>query len=132
MKNLHWIILALAVWILIVPFIGDDIIELLVGPGRTESLDLVSFMRWDDLFLGLAISILALFVVTIEQASHKTPGLIAMHWMQVILGLWVAVAPFALSLDYTAFTWSHAVSGGFITIFALLQLSLEYSKNTKK
>jgi len=136
MKSLHWIIFAIAFWILLAPFILDDLFILFLnstGPdgmlvGTLGDQDLVTLTRWDDLLLGLAIVILALIVVTLEQANHKTPGLKAMHWMQVFLGVWVAAAPFALSFDYQAFTWSHVVTGGFIALFALLQIFYEHKR----
>ncbi len=125
MKLLHWILFILAFWIFLAPFVVDDLVMLFVGSHLQEGVDLVSLLRWDDLFLGLAIVVIALIVVTMEQANHKTPGLKAMHWLQVLLGAWVAAAPFALDFDYDAFTWSHVVSGGFIAVFALTQIYYE-------
>ena len=116
MKQLHWILFCLAAWILVIPFIGDDLIEIMLGANKAATIDLVKLLRWDDFFLGLAIVVLALIILTLEQASHKTPGLKAMHWMQVVIGLWITVAPFALTMDYEAFTWSHFVSGGFVIV----------------
>lgn len=130
MKLLHWIILAIAGWVLLVPFIGDDIINLILNRDLTET-ELINLIRWDDLFLGLAITIIALFVITLEQASHRTPGLKAMHWLQMVLGLWIAIAPFALQFNYEAFTWSHFVAGGFVAVFALLQITFENRRNVK-
>ena len=125
MKHIHWIIFALGFWIILVPFLGDDILGLLVSEGLMENIDIMSLLRWDDLFLGLAVSILALIVVTLEQGSKKMPGLKAMHWLQVGLGAWIAAAPFALDFTYKEFTWSHFVTGLFVAIFALMQVTLE-------
>ncbi len=125
MKLLHWILFILAFWILLAPFVADDLIMLFFGSFLTEEASLVELLRWDDLFLGLAIVVIALIVVTMEQASHKTPGLKAMHWLQVMLGAWIAAAPFALDFDYQAFTWSHVVTGGFVAVFALMQIYFE-------
>ena len=124
MKSIHWIIFALSFLIVLVPFIGDDIIRLFLQAEILDA-DILTLLRWDDLFLGLAISILSLWAVTMEQGDHKHPGLKAMHWMQVMLGAWIAAAPFALNFGYTAFTWSHFVTGMFVATFALMQITYE-------
>ncbi len=124
MKSIHWIIFALAFWIVLAPFVGDDIVNLFFQ-NTVEQIDLIKLLRWDDLFLGLAVSILSLIAVTMEQGDRKHPGLKAMHWMQLMLGAWIAAAPFALSFDYMAFTWSHFVTGMFVATFALIQVTYE-------
>jgi len=129
MKFIHWAIFALAFWVILVPFIGDDIFFALVPSSSVTDAELVSLLRWDDLFVGMAIAIMALVVVTLEQASVRTAGLRAMHWMQFGLGTWVATAPFALEFDMTAFAWSHFVTGLFIAVFALIQINLEGAKH---
>jgi hypothetical protein len=128
MKTLHWIIFSLAAWIILAPFIGDELIALILGQEIYAEIDLVALLRLDDFFMGLTIFVLALVAVNMEQASHKTPGLKAMHYLQVVLGAWIAIAPFALDLDYEAFTWSHFVAGGFVAVFALLQITYEHRK----
>lgn len=125
MKHIHWIIFALAFWVLLVPFVGDDIVRLLVPGGDINEEQILNLLRWDDFFIGIAISILALVAVTLEQGSKKTPGLKAMHWLQVSLGAWIAAAPFALAFSYDEFTWSHFVTGLFVATFALIQVTLE-------
>ncbi|MFH1711659.1 MAG: SPW repeat protein [Patescibacteria group bacterium] len=125
MKFIHWILFALGSWIILVPFLGDEILSLLLKGQTVESLNVLQLLRWDDLFLGLAIVVLSLIAVTLEQGSKKTPGLKAMHWLQVGLGAWIATAPFALEFTYKEFTWSHFVTGLFVAIFALMQVTLE-------
>lgn len=128
LKAIHWIIFALAFWVLLAPFVGDDIMQLFLG--RTmESWELVSLLRWDDFFIGLAIAVLALIVVSLEQSVRNNAGLRAMHWLQVGLGAWIAAAPFALNFTYGEFTWSHFVTGFFVAVFALIQLNLEHAKH---
>ncbi len=129
MKLIHWIIFGLAFWVILVPFIADDIFFLFVRESMMTSTDLVSLLRWDDLFIGLGIAIMALVVVTLEQPTIRTAGLRAMHWLQFGLGTWIAAAPFALEFDMTAFTWSHFVTGFFVAIFALIQINLEGAKH---
>lgn len=124
MKVIHWILFALAGWIVIIPFIARDLLQLFIRE-NAENVDLIQLLKWDDFFLGLAIAIIALVIVTIEQASHKTPGLRAMHWMQVLLGVWIALSPFALNLSMEGLIWSHIVSGGFVAVFALIQINEE-------
>lgn len=127
MQAIHWIIFALAFWIILAPFVGDDIMRLFLGEVTDERL--VQLLRWDDFFIGLAIAVLALVVVSLEQASIRTAGLRAMHWLQVGLGAWIAAAPFGLSFTYEEFTWSHFVTGFFVAIFALIQINLEHAKH---
>lgn len=129
MKAIHWIIFALAFWIIIGPFVADDILRLFMNNPALDNAGIVSLLRWDDFFIGLAIAVLALVVVSLEQPSIKTAGLRSMHWMQVGLGTWIATAPFALAFTYEQFTWSHFVTGFFVAIFALVQINLEDAKH---
>lgn len=129
MKAIHWIIFALAFWVILAPFVGDDILALFLEGEVATPAGFVSLLRWDDFFIGLAISVLALVVVSLEQPNIKTAGLRAMHWMQVGLGAWIAAAPFALAFTYEEFTWSHFVTGFFVAIFALVQINLEDAKH---
>lgn len=129
MKAIHWIIFALAFWIILAPFVGDDILRAVLGGAAGTPEDVVGLLRWDDFFLGLTISVLGLIVVTLEQPTLKTAGLRAMHWMQIGLGAWITAAPFALAFTYKEFTWSHFVTGFFVAIFALVQINLEQAKH---
>lgn len=124
MKVLHWIIFSLGFWIAIVPIIGHDVFKVVFNQTLSPP-ELMSVLSWDGFLIGLAIMVLALVIVTMEQASSKTPGLVGMHWLQVLLGLWVAIASFALNFDYALILESHAVSGVMISIFALLQIHYE-------
>ncbi len=124
MKTIHWILFAISFWIILVPFVGDDILILFFGE-MFDQEQMVSLLRWDDLFLGLAITVLALIAISLEQGSNKYPGLKAMHWMQVMIGAWIAAAPFALNFTYEQFTWSHFVTGMLVTSFALMHLTYE-------
>ncbi len=125
MKLLHWIVFVLAFWIILVPFIGDDIVQLFLNDSASAELDLVALFRWDDLFLGLGIAVISLIVVTLEQPSKKTAALRVLHWLQFGLGTWIATAPFALVFTLEEFAWSHFVTGFFVGIFALTQINLE-------
>lgn len=116
---------AIALWIIVVPFIGDDILRLVLGDDIFMQVNIVDLLKWDDLFLGLGVCILALLSATLEQLSKKHPGLKAMHYLQLVLGIWVIIAPFAITLDITSFAWSHFVTGVFIATFALLQIRFE-------
>lgn len=129
MKLIHWIIFALAFWIVLVPFIGDDLVQLFLTDTGMQNIDLIALFRWDDLFLGLTIAILSLVVVTLEQPSIKTAALRVLHWMQFGLGAWIAAAPFALEFTMDDFTWSHFVTGFFIGVFALVQINLEDARH---
>ena len=129
MKIIHWIIFGLAGWVMLVPFLGDDIFQVIFPLSTVTDTELVGLLRWDDLFVGLAIGLLALVVVTLEQPTVRTAGLRSMHWMQFGLGAWIATAPFALDFDMTAFTWSHFVTGMFVAVFALIQINLEGAKH---
>ena len=125
MRVLHWIVFVMALWIILVPFIGDDILTLVLGEEIFSQINIIDLLKWDDLFLGLGICTLALIAATLEQLSKKTPGLKAMHYIQLVLGAWIAVAPFAITLDLESFAWSHFVSGVFIATFALIQIRFE-------
>lgn len=129
MKFVHWVIFALAFWVILVPFLADDIFLVILPASQMSPNDLVNWLRWDDLFIGLAIAVMALVVVTLEQPTIRTAGLRAMHWLQFGLGTWIATAPFALAFSMSEFTWSHFVTGFFVAIFALIQINLEGAKH---
>jgi hypothetical protein len=125
MKFYHWIIFALAFWILLVPFLADDLLAVILQTDYVTETELIRLLRWDDLFLGLTIAFIALGLGLHESSARQVAGLRAMHFMQFGLGTWIATAPFALAFDMTAFTWSHFVTGLFVSIFALIQINLE-------
>jgi len=125
MRVLHWIVFVIALWIILVPFIGDDILQLVLGESVFAQVNIIDLLKWDDLFLGLGICALALIAATLEQLSKKNPGLKSMHYLQLVLGVWIAVAPFAVDFDLNGFAWSHFVSGVFVATFALLQIKFE-------
>jgi hypothetical protein len=125
MKLLHYIVFTIAVWIMIGPFIVDDLFQLIFSSDLDIDGTILPLLRWDDLFLGLGIAVLALIAVMLERVSHKHPGLKAMHYMQVVIGLWVAVSPFAFNFDYATYSISHLVAGGLMAVYALLQIVYE-------
>ena len=128
MKFTHWIIFGLAFWIVLVPFLADDMMMIMLPNQITTANELVNMLRWDDLFLGLAIGLMSLSLAMREKPTLKNAGTRSLHWLQFGLGTWIAIAPFALSFDMTAFTWSHFVTGVLVSVFALLQLNLEGAK----
>lgn len=128
MKAVHWVIFSIAAWIVMIPFIADEIFSVLFPATDQTDGGLIKLLMWDDFFLGIAVVVLSLVVVTAEQASEKTAGLKAMHWLQILLGFWIALSPFALSFEIDGFSWSHVVAGSFVAIFALLQINLEHSR----
>ncbi len=125
MRVIHWIVFVIALWIILVPFIGDDILQLFLGEAIFEQVNIIDLLKWDDLFLGLGICLLSLLAVTLEQLSKKHPGLKAMHYLQLVLGIWITVAPFSVTNTLESFAWSHFVCGVFIATFALLQIRYE-------
>ena len=131
MKFLHWVIFILAFWLLISPLIGDELLNVFITGTDITQAEFLRLVRWDDFFLGLAVMVIALIILTAESASHSTPGLKAMHWLQVLLGAFVAIAPFIFAADYLSYQWAHYVTGSFIALFALLQIYLEPSEQTR-
>jgi hypothetical protein len=46
-----------------------------------------------------------------------------LSWVQLVLGLWVLVSPWAMGFaDLTAALWSNVIVGALIVIFSLWQL----------
>ena len=125
MKILHWIIFSIGVSLLFLPTVGDDLVALFVPHLELTREAYLHLIRWDDFFLGLTVLVLALVVLTAEAGSHKTPGLKAMHWLQVLLGAFVAFAPFVFTGDSTSVLWTHYTAGMYIAVFALLQIYYE-------
>jgi len=127
MKVLHWIIFSIASWLVLLPIIGDDLLQL-IAPNNSPSIEeILHYVQWNDFFLGLIIIVLSLLILTVEAVSKKTPGLRAMHWLQFFIAVYITIIPFLFEFTEETAIWSHVVSGGFIAIFSILQIFLEPS-----
>lgn len=121
MKAIHWLILACAVWVAAVPFLGNDLLWFL-GDATTS---LVAFLKMNNAFLGLGIGVLSLLAVSTDAVSPKTDRVRATHWVVFGLSVWLGVAPVALSFTAELFGWNNLIIGILIGIYCLVQLNLE-------
>jgi hypothetical protein len=98
-----WVNLVLGAWLFFSPFFGIG------GPEGPAA--------WNSYIFGLAISILA--ALTLAQPQKWEEG------VNLVIGLWLIVAPFALGFaNDPGATWNHVIVGlltGGDALWALLQ-----------
>jgi uncharacterized membrane protein len=95
---ISWINIILAIWVIISPFV-------LGFTGSPRAM-------WNNIATGCAIAILAI----IRTSMRSQPG---WSWVNVILGIWLIVSPFALVfITGSAALWNNVILGIIITIVA--------------
>ncbi len=98
-KVLSWITVILGVWLIIAPFI-------LTFPSTVA--------MWNSIIVGVIVLVLS----WIRAANPATsPGL---SWINAILGLWLIVAPFVMSMaSSTSTRWNDIVLGIAVIVFSV-------------
>jgi hypothetical protein len=111
MKNASWVNILIGIWLIVAPWV----IGYSVGSARAE-----------DVLLGIAISLVALWSLSVT-ASATTPG-----WVNLILGIWVAIAPWAIG--YSALAGRAAtnavIMGILVIIFSAMRIASSHSMPT--
>ncbi len=98
-----WIDIALGVWLIVAPFA-------LGYSGETAPL-------WNDIIFGIVVGVLALIA-----------GLTVMSWpslLSILAGIWLIIAPFALSYDSDDAMTNDIVVGIVVIVFAALSVFLK-------
>lgn len=93
-----WINIVLGIWVIISPFV-------------------VQFTRfpaamWNNVIVGIVIAILAI----IRQSVPRQTG---WSWVNVILGIWMIISPFALGAMTAAILWNNIILGIVIGLIAI-------------
>jgi hypothetical protein len=91
-----WLNICLGIWVLISPFV--------LAFGSHAAV-------WNNVATGGAVIILALIHTSMPRQSGWS-------WINLILGIWLIVSPFALALHHAAFIWNNVVLGIVIAIVA--------------
>jgi hypothetical protein len=100
-KTLSWLVVLLGAWEVVAPFI--------LGYSNAANA------LWDALILGIALIILAGWAALANQDSTvKT-----LEWINVILGVWLIIAPFLVQYaNVTAALWNDVVVGILVVVLA--------------
>lgn len=89
----------LGIWLIIAPFIL----------GYT----IITAAMWNDILVGLAVVILAGIRVSRPTANSW------LSWANVVLGVWLIIAPFALGYTGTIALWNDMVVGLVVAAFGV-------------
>jgi hypothetical protein len=95
--GVSWINIVLGIWVIISPF-------------------LVQFTRfpaamWNNVIVGIVIAILAIIRTSVPRQAGWS-------WVNVILGIWMIISPFALGAMTTAILWNNIILGIVIALIA--------------
>jgi hypothetical protein len=95
--GVSWINIVLGIWVIISPFV-------------------VQFTRfpaavWNNIIVGIVIAILAIIRTSVPRQTGWS-------WVNVILGIWMIISPFALGAMTTAVLWNNIVLGIVIALIA--------------
>jgi uncharacterized membrane protein len=96
--RLSWINVLLSIWVIVSPYV----------------LAFTHYPRamWNNIATGCAIGILAIIRTAIPRQA-------AWSWINVILGIWLIISPFALVfISGTVALWNNIILGLIITIIA--------------
>lgn len=95
--GVSWINIVLGIWVIISPFI-------------------VQFTRfpaamWNNVIVGIVIAVLAIIRTSVPRQTGWS-------WVNVILGIWMIISPFALGAMTTAVLWNNIILGIVIALIA--------------
>jgi SPW repeat len=95
--GISWINTLLGIWVIISPFV--------------LGFALFPVAMWNNVATGGAVAILAL----IRSGAPRQTGL---SWVNVLLGIWLIISPFALGMLSGIGLWNNIILGIIITIVA--------------
>ena len=99
-----WLNIVLGIWVIISPFV-------------VQFAQLPAAM-WNNVIVGIVIAVLAI----IRTSVPRQPG---WSWVNVILGIWMIISPFALGVMTTAILWNNIILGIVIALVASGSASLK-------
>jgi hypothetical protein len=95
--EMSWINILLGIWVLISPFVLT-----FLSPRAI----------WNNVATGIVVGILAI----IRLNTRNQPG---WSWINVLLGIWLIISPFALAFAGGAALWNNVILGIIIGLIAL-------------
>lgn len=103
-----WVMLVLAVWLFLSPWIlGFTGVQLIEG----EAVAGLGAAAWNAWILGIVIGALAIWAITSFAEWHD--------WANGVLGIWLVVAPWILGFAaVSAAVWNHVIVGLVIVLAA--------------
>jgi hypothetical protein len=106
-----WLLAIVAIWLFISPWVlGFS--GAVAGDAAAGAAVAASRASWNAWILGVV-----LFVIAVAQARTFTPARFQEKWLDVILGIWIFVAPWALGfVSLPSASWSHWVVGAVVFI----------------
>ena len=107
-KTLNWLVVVLGVWEVLSPFI--------LGTSHFAGA------LWDALILGIALVILAGWAALSQQATTAK----LLSWINVVLGVWLIVAPFIVRYSgHATALWNDIIVGIIVAVLSV------WAANTK-
>lgn len=95
--GVSWINIALGIWVIISPFI----VQFTQFPAA----------MWNNVIVGIVIAVLAIIRTSVPRQTGWS-------WVNVILGIWMIISPFALGAMTTAVLWNNIILGIVIALIA--------------
>jgi SPW repeat-containing protein len=112
-----WANLVLAVWLFISPWVINFGGNPAAGAGATPGPvnDVASNASWNAWILGIIVFLVAVSAISRLQAWQE--------WINLLLGIWVFIAPWALGFTGLAgAAWDHWIVGALFFILAVWDL----------
>lgn len=107
----EWIILAFGLWLLCSPWW----LQYFTGRPYTDQ----TAASWNSILFGLAIVYFAIWSLVLPQKWEE--------WINLLLGLWLVISPWALGFDsYTIAMVNMVIVGGVIALSAAIGLGRLY------
>ncbi|HEX5491953.1 MAG TPA: SPW repeat protein [Candidatus Udaeobacter sp.] len=95
--GVSWINIVLGIWVIISPFI----VQFTQFPAA----------MWNNVIVGIVIAVLAIIRTSVPRQTGWS-------WVNVILGIWMIISPFALGAMTTAVLWNNIILGIVIALIA--------------
>jgi hypothetical protein len=96
-SRVSWINIVLGIWVIISPFV----VQFMHFPAA----------MWNNVIVGIVIAILAIIRTSVPRQTGWS-------WVNVILGIWMIISPFALGAMTTAVLWNNIILGIVIALIA--------------
>jgi hypothetical protein len=123
MRFIHAIIFILSASIFALPILARPVTNLLFENVTHDIL--FTFTAWDTLFLASALLLMSLVVSIEEQLREHRPTLKALHYVIMLLAIWVGASPFLVFESFDALFLSQLLSGIAMTGCSFLHLTIE-------
>lgn len=128
-----WVNLILAIWLFISPWVlqfGSNVAPAVVGPQGNAAVPPAAAVVGNPAAAGWNAWILGV-VIFLVAASALARLSLWQEWVNLILGIWLFIAPWALGFSNLAnAAWDHWIVGVLVFLFALWDLGTIRSRST--